>query len=247
MVAATACTTPIPTASLSTLFVDALLVAIMGLGHSNLMAAFAGSGIRLALEHLAAARYLGASAMRSIAGSMRSISHQIDRMRQSNSSQTSLQQRIAAGADAAARVASSQRQTQLSSPSVNSFGVQSTQALNGGASQPRGYRRNPNRRPYMRPTHEVRGRGLVRISECRTSFSPLTSSPRTPAAVLCAECKKIKRFGKVPFKTQRGHGIVPREAACFTAQKRRIHNREGIYTRENELSFPIADASASFQ
>ena len=86
MVAATACTTPIPTASLSTLFVDALLVAIMGLGIPTLMAAFAGSGIHLALEHLAAAR-----------------------------------------------VASSQQQTQLSSPPVNSFGVQSTHALNGGA------------------------------------------------------------------------------------------------------------------
>ena len=133
MVAATACTTPIPTASLSTLFVDALLVAIMGLGIPTLMAAFAGSGIHLALEHLAAARYLGGSAMRSLAGGFRTLSHQIDRMRQSNSSQTTLQERMKAGADAAARVASSQQQTQLSSPSVNSFGVQSTQALSGDA------------------------------------------------------------------------------------------------------------------
>jgi hypothetical protein len=133
MVSATVCTAPIPPDSLATLFVDALLVAIMGLGIPTLMAAFAGSGVHLALEHLAAARYLGGSAMRSIAGGFRSLSHQIDRMRQSNSSQTTLQERMKAGADAAARVASSQQQTQLSSPSVNSFGVQSTQGLNGGA------------------------------------------------------------------------------------------------------------------
>ena len=133
IMSATVCTAPIPTENLSTLFVDALLVAVMGLGIPTLMAAFAGSGIHLALEHLAAARYLGGSAMRSIAGGVRSLSHQIDRMRQSNSSQTTLQERMKAGADAAARVASSQQQTQLSSPSVNSFGVQSTQALNGGA------------------------------------------------------------------------------------------------------------------
>jgi hypothetical protein len=96
------------------------------------MAAFAGSGIYLALEHLAAARYLGGSAMRSIAGGFRSLSHQVDHMRQRNSTQT-LQERMKAGADAAARVASSRQQTQLSLPSVNSFGVQATLALNGGA------------------------------------------------------------------------------------------------------------------
>ena len=133
IMSATVCTAPIPTESLSTLFVDALLVAVMGLGIPTLMAAFAGSGIHLALEHLAAARYLGGSAMRSIAGGFRSLSHQIERMGQSNGSQTTLQERMKAGADAAARVASSQQQTQLSSPSVNSFGVQSTRALNGGS------------------------------------------------------------------------------------------------------------------
>jgi TrbL/VirB6 plasmid conjugal transfer protein len=86
IMSATVCTAPIPTESLSTLFVDALLVAVMGLGIPTLMAAFAGSGIHLTLEHLAAARYLGGSAMRSMAGGFRSLSHQIDRMRHSNSS-----------------------------------------------------------------------------------------------------------------------------------------------------------------
>jgi hypothetical protein len=126
IVSATVCTAPIPTESLSTLFVDSLLVAVMGLGIPTLMAAFAGSGVHLALEHLAAARYLGGSAMRSLAGGIRSISHQIDRMRQSNSTQTTLKERMVAGADAAARVAPSQAK-QPSGPPVNSFGVQSTQ------------------------------------------------------------------------------------------------------------------------
>ncbi len=78
MVTATACTTPIPTEDLSTLFVDALLVCVLGLGIPTLMAAFAGSGIHLALEHLASAKYLGGSAMRSVAGGFRSLSHQAD-------------------------------------------------------------------------------------------------------------------------------------------------------------------------
>jgi hypothetical protein len=110
--------------------VDALLVAIMGLGIPTLMAAFAGSGVHLALEHLAAARYLGGSAMRTIAGGFRSLGHQIERMRQSSSNQATLQERMKAGADAAARVAPSEQQTtKLPQPSVNSFGVQRTQGL----------------------------------------------------------------------------------------------------------------------
>jgi len=129
-VPALVCSAPIPTNSLFTLFGDAFLVAIIGLGIPTLMAAFAGSGIHLALEHLAAARYLGGGAMRTIAGGFRSLSHQIERMRQSSSNQTTLQERMKAGAAADARVASSQ---QPPPPAVNSFGVQSTQNLNGGA------------------------------------------------------------------------------------------------------------------
>ena len=49
-----ACTAPIQTDTLAVLFVDALLICILGLGIPTLMAAFAGSGIHLALEHLAA-------------------------------------------------------------------------------------------------------------------------------------------------------------------------------------------------
>ncbi len=130
MVSATPCTVPIPTENLSVLFVDALLVAIMGLGIPTLMAAFAGSGIHLALEHLAAARYLGGGAMRTIAGGFRSLSHQISRMRQENNNQSSLQDRMKAGADADARVASSR---QPPPPAANAYGVQPTQNLNGGA------------------------------------------------------------------------------------------------------------------
>jgi hypothetical protein len=127
------CTQPIPTNSLFTLFGDAFLVAIIGLGIPILMATFAGSGIHLALEHLAAAKYLGSSAIRTIAGGVQTMSHQISRMRQESSNQNTLQQRINAGAEAAARVAPTQQQPP--SPSVNSYGVQPTQNLNGGSRQ----------------------------------------------------------------------------------------------------------------
>ena len=122
------CTAPINTDTLGVLFVDALLVCILGLGIPTLMAAFAGNGIHLTLEHLAAARYLGGSAMRSIAGGFRSLSHQISRMRQENNTQNTLQERMKAGADASARTASSQQP-----PTPNAYGVQPTQTLNGGA------------------------------------------------------------------------------------------------------------------
>lgn len=111
-VPALTCTKPIPTESLAVLFVDALLVCIMGLGIPVLMAAFAGNGIHLALEHLAAAKYLGGSAMRAMASGIQSISHQIARMRQESKNQSTLQDRMNAGATAAARVASSQPTTQ---------------------------------------------------------------------------------------------------------------------------------------
>jgi TrbL/VirB6 plasmid conjugal transfer protein len=124
---ATACTIPIPTDSLAVLLVDALLICVMGLGIPTLMAAFAGSGIHLALEHLAAAKYLGGSAMRTMAGAVRSMSHQVSRLRQESTNQTTLQQRIQAGAQAAQRVSSNQP------PTPNAYGVQPTQNLNGGA------------------------------------------------------------------------------------------------------------------
>lgn len=121
------CTAPIPTNTIFTLFGDAFLIAIIGLGIPTFMAAFAGNGIHLALEHLAAARYLGGGAMRSISGGFRSLSHQISRMRQESKTQNTLAERMKAGADASARTASSQP------PAANAFGVQPTQTLNGGA------------------------------------------------------------------------------------------------------------------
>lgn len=81
------------------------------------------------LEHLAVARYLGGGAMRGIAGGVLALSRQIDRMRQSSSAQSTLPERMKAGADAAARVASNQ---QPPAPTVNSYGVQSSRTLNGG-------------------------------------------------------------------------------------------------------------------
>jgi hypothetical protein len=130
---AMACTAPIQTDTLAVLFVDALLICILGLGIPTLMAAFAGSGIHLALEHFAAARYLGAGAMRTIAGSFRSLSQQIDRMRSNNQRQTTLQQRMNAGAQAAARVSFNQ---QPPPPASNAYDVPRTQNLASNGAKP---------------------------------------------------------------------------------------------------------------
>jgi hypothetical protein len=73
-----------------------LLIAVTGFGIPTLMAAFAGSRIHLALEQLAAARYLGGSALRNVAGGCSSLSHQIRRKRESNSSETTLQEHLKA-------------------------------------------------------------------------------------------------------------------------------------------------------
>jgi hypothetical protein len=100
----------------------------MGFGIPTLMAAFAGSRIHLALEQLAAARYLGGSALRNVAGGCSSLSHQIRRKRESNSSETTLQEHLKAVA--AHRVAPSL--PPLPRTRDNPFGIPATQALNDG-------------------------------------------------------------------------------------------------------------------
>lgn len=125
---AVTCSAPIPVDTLLTLFMDTLLLLVIGLGVPFALAALAGHGVHLALENLASARYLAGSVARPVAKAVGGLSHHIQRMNQNNSNRSTLQQRIQAGAQAAQRA--SQRPTPAS---VNAYGVQSTQTLNGGA------------------------------------------------------------------------------------------------------------------
>ncbi|MBV8360529.1 MAG: type IV secretion system protein [Deltaproteobacteria bacterium] len=103
IVNATVCTQAIPTATLLTLFADVFVVAFIGVGIPFLMAAFAGQGVHMALEHWAAARYLGKSVAKPISAAVGALAHQIYRMTHSSNQQTTLNQRMQAGAAAAAR------------------------------------------------------------------------------------------------------------------------------------------------
>jgi hypothetical protein len=58
----------------------------------------------VAVEHLASARYLAGSVARPIAGAVGGLSRQIYRSMKSNNNQSQLERRMAAGADAAARM-----------------------------------------------------------------------------------------------------------------------------------------------
>ena len=97
---AVTCTAPIPVATLLTLFMDVILLVVVGLSIPFALASMAGGGVHLALENLASARYLSRSISRSIARPLAAIlSH---RNRQAGIPRPSLEKRLVAGANAAA-------------------------------------------------------------------------------------------------------------------------------------------------
>jgi P-type conjugative transfer protein TrbL len=114
--AATPCTAPIGVNDLITLFFCVLLVAIVGIGVPFILAAMAGHGVHLGLENLASAKYLGGGAIRNLSTAIRGLSHQVSRMMHQNQQQTTLNQRMEAGAAAAARTSSSAPTTPLRPP-----------------------------------------------------------------------------------------------------------------------------------
>jgi type IV secretory pathway TrbL component len=109
------CTQPIPLDILFDTFCDMLILAFLGIGIPFMMAAFAGGGVHMALEHFAAAKYVGGSAMHYLGSAIGGLTHVVQRMAQNSSQQTTLQQRMEAGA-AAARASSGTPTTPLTPP-----------------------------------------------------------------------------------------------------------------------------------
>jgi hypothetical protein len=107
LTAATPCTAPIGVNDLITLFFCVLLMSIVGIGLPFILAAMAGHGVHLGLENLASAKYLSAGGVRVLTSAIRGLSHQVSRLTNNSQQQTTLNQRMAAGAAAAARTASS--------------------------------------------------------------------------------------------------------------------------------------------
>jgi hypothetical protein len=136
IVSATTCTNPLPVASLLTLFADVVILAFIAVGVPFTAAAIVSHGVNMAIEHLASARYLAGSVARPMVRAMSGMGHQFHRMARSNN-QSRLEQRLAAGAVAAAANRPSQAATTRlpRPPAVNAFGVQSTTGLSGSASR----------------------------------------------------------------------------------------------------------------
>src|SRR5215469_13884519 len=115
------CAQPIPLDILFDTFCDMLILAFLGIGIPFMMAAFAGGGVHMALEHFAAAKYVGGSAMHYLGSAIGGLTHVVQRMAQNSSQQTTLQQRMEAGA-AAARASSGTPTTPLAPPPLSGGG-----------------------------------------------------------------------------------------------------------------------------
>lgn len=113
---AVTCTAPIPVATLLTLFMDVILLVVVGLSIPFALASMAGGGVHLALENLASARYLSRSITRPLGRAAASLARQVNR---SGPAANRLQQRLVAGANAAAT-------TRLSPPPPSSIPTQRT-------------------------------------------------------------------------------------------------------------------------
>ena len=74
------------------------MLAFIAIGVPFTAAAIVGHGVTMAIEHVAAAKYLGGSAMRPVARAMHGMTHQISRLVRSNSQQNTLEKRMTAGA-----------------------------------------------------------------------------------------------------------------------------------------------------
>ena len=121
------CTAPIPLESLFSLLGSTVVLAFIAVGVPFSAAAIVTHGVNMAIEHLAAAKYLAAGSGRRVAGAASGLSRQISRAFRSSNQRSTLEQRMAAGAAAASQVAASRQTAPL--PSRNAYGVQRTQQL----------------------------------------------------------------------------------------------------------------------
>ena len=106
-VPAIACSTPIGVNDLITLFFCMLMMTIVGIGLPWILASMAGNGVHLGLENLASAKYLASGGAKHLSNAITSLSHRISQMTQNSQQQSTLNQRMAAGAAAAATMNSS--------------------------------------------------------------------------------------------------------------------------------------------
>jgi P-type conjugative transfer protein TrbL len=128
-VSSTVCSNPIPVAALLTIAADMLILAGICVSIPFIGAALVNHGINMTLEHFASAKYLASGVARPIARAIAGAGRQMIQHTRSSYQQATLQQRLAAGAAASARIASSQAPP---APAPNAYGVQPTQSFTNG-------------------------------------------------------------------------------------------------------------------
>jgi P-type conjugative transfer protein TrbL len=119
---ATACSNPIPTDELIQILTDMAILAGICVGIPAVAAALVSHGVNMTLEHLASAKYLAGSTIKTLSGAVSRLSHAVNRLTQHLSQHTTLNQRMEAGAAAAARSAPTRPLTPPPSPPPPSGG-----------------------------------------------------------------------------------------------------------------------------
>jgi TrbL/VirB6 plasmid conjugal transfer protein len=104
-VSAVKCTNPIPTDELLQIFLDmAILAGICG-AIPFIAGALVSHGVNMTLEHLASAKYLSGSTVKTLSNAVGGLAHQVSKLAQHMHQSSTLNSRMAAGAAAAARSA----------------------------------------------------------------------------------------------------------------------------------------------
>jgi P-type conjugative transfer protein TrbL len=99
----TACSNPLPTEQLVQILADMVILAGICCGIPFVAGALVSHGVNMTLEHIASAKYLAGSTVRTLSHTVGGLSHAVSRLAQHLSQHTTLNQRMEAGAAAAAR------------------------------------------------------------------------------------------------------------------------------------------------
>lgn len=134
-VLSTLCTKPLPIATLWTLLADALVMMIIGAAVPLVLANMVGKGVSHVLEQVAAAKYIASGAMTMLTNTVGSLAGAVQRMAHESSLSATLQQRMAAGAQAANASANT---SSLRPPSSSGGGWNGTPAGPGLPPSPNG-------------------------------------------------------------------------------------------------------------
>jgi P-type conjugative transfer protein TrbL len=112
----TTCANPIPVDMLIQILADMVILASFAIGIPLIASALVGHGVNMTLEHLASAKYLASGSMRGLARAIGGLSYVVNKMAQRSNNQSTLNERMQAGAAAAANLRSGGATTPLSSP-----------------------------------------------------------------------------------------------------------------------------------